>query len=150
MRSFFVAGRILFGGFFAFSGLHHFIERRKLSGYAASKGTPAAEVAVPATGALLLMGGASVLTGIKPREGLAAIVAFLIPVSFQMHRFWEISDPAQQQAEMTNFMKNMALAGAALMMMQLHEPWPASVTEIADGEDMYIRLGNRDLRSLPA
>ena len=53
--------------------------------------------------------------------------------------------------ETINFAKNVALVGAALTMMQIDEPWPISVDEArADGEEMFIRLGGRDLRALPA
>lgn len=47
--------------------------------------------------------------------------------------------------ETINFMKNMALAGAALMMMQIPEPWPASVDKFrSEGEDMYLRVNSRE------
>ena len=151
MRTLFVLGRTIFGGFFAYSGINHFQHREGMSQYAAAKGVRAPDRAVQATGAMLLAGGLSIIAGVKPRQGLAAIVAFLIPVSFQMHRFWEEQNPQQRQAEMINFMKNMALVGAALTMMQIDEPWPASVdAALAADEEMYIRLGGRDLRALPA
>jgi hypothetical protein len=68
-----------------------------------------------------------------------------------MHRFWDEQDPQKRQMEMIQFMKNMALVGAALALMQVREPWPASVDAArADNEEMFIRLGGRDLRSLPA
>ena len=151
MRTLFVLGRTIFGGFFAYSGINHLQHTEGMSQYAAAKGVPAPERAVQATGAMLLAGGLSIIAGLKPRQGLAAIVAFLIPVSLQMHRFWEEQNPQQRQAEMINFMKNMALVGAALTMMQIEEPWPASADAArAADEEMYIRLGGRDLRALPA
>jgi putative oxidoreductase len=151
MRAVFVFGRAIFGGFFLLNGLHHFREQEQMSGYAASKGVPAPEVAITSTGAMLVAGGLSVIAGMKPRQGLAALVAFLIPVSVQMHRFWEIDDPAQRANEMAHFMKNMALVGAALMLMQVGEPWPASLDRARlKGDEMYVRLGGRELRALPA
>jgi len=150
MRALHVVGRTIFGGFFVYSGISHFQEREKFSQYAASKGVVAPAFAVGASGALAIAGGLSVLAGAKPRRGLTAILAFLIPVSLQMHRFWEIDDPQQRVAERVNFTKNMALAGAALAMMQLREPWPASLDSACRAEEMYVRIGGRDLRSLPA
>jgi putative oxidoreductase len=151
MRTLFVLGRTIFGGFFAYSGINHFQHTEGMSQYAAAKGVPSPDRAVQATGALLLAGGLSIILGVKPRQGLAAIIAFLIPVSLQMHRFWEVQDQQQRQAEMINFTKNMALVGAALAMMQIQEPWPASIDAArAADEEMYIRLGGRDLRALPA
>ena len=122
-----------------------------MSQYAAAKGVAAADTAVPASGAMILAGGVSVMAGIRPRQGLALIVGFLVPVSLQMHRFWEVEDPSQRMSETINFTKNMALVGAALALMQIDEPWPASVDAVRNrNEDMYVRLGGRDLRALPA
>ncbi len=150
MRALHILGRTIFGGYFLYNGIHHFQETEMFSQYAAHKGVAAPSLAVQASGALLVAGGLSVLAGARPRQGLAAIIAFLIPVSLQMHRFWEIEDPQQRAGEMVNFMKNMALVGAALTMMQIREPWPASVDSARREEEMFVRLGGRDLRSLPA
>ena len=127
MRKGFFLGRAVFAGYFIYNGLNHLRNARQMAAYAASKGTPSPEAAVRATGAMLLAGGASVLSGVKPRQGLATLIAFLIPVSLKMHNFWAVTDPARRQHEMVNFTKNMALAGAALMLMEVSEPWRASV-----------------------
>ena len=150
MRALFVLGRLIFGGFFAYNGINHFLHQKSMSQYAEAKGVPAAESAIPATGAMLLAGGASIMTGLKPRQGLAAVIGFLIPVTLQMHRFWEEQDPNQRMAEFINFTKNGALLGAALMMLQVDEPWPGSVPALMAEEEMFVRLGGRDLRALPA
>ena len=150
MRTLFVLGRTIFGGFFVYSGINHLQHAGNMGQYAASKGVPAPEQTVQATGALLVAGGLSVMTGFRPRQGLAAILAFLVPVTFHMHRFWDEADAQKRQGDMVHFMKNMALVGAALAMMQIDEPWPASIDAArAADEEMYIRLGGRDLRSLP-
>jgi hypothetical protein len=44
-----------------------------------------------------------------------------------MHDFWRIEDPNQRMNDMVNFAKNMALLGAALALMGVEEPWPASL-----------------------
>jgi putative oxidoreductase len=166
MRNLYMLGRAVFGGYFVYNGLNHLMNTEQLSRYAAAKGVPASDVAVQATGAMMLAGGVSILTGLKPRQGLLAIVGFLIPVSLRMHRFWEEEDPAQRTTELVNFTKNMALAGAALALMELREPWPLSLDEartvrqqlpgntnwqeLPSDEEMFVRLGERELRSLPA
>jgi putative oxidoreductase len=151
MRALFVLGRTIFGGFFIYNGLNHFLSRQSMRQYASSKGVPAPAAAVPATGAMLVAGGLSVLAGLRPRQGLAAIVGFLVPVTLEMHRFWDEPDANRRTAELVNFSKNLALIGAALALMEVDTPWPISVDERrADGEDMFIHLGGRDLRALPA
>ena len=151
MRSVFVLGRAIFGGYFLYNGINHLVNEQMMSQYAASKGVAAPDLAVTGSGALLAAGGASVLAGIRPKQGLAAIIGFLVPVTLQMHRFWEETDPTRRMNETINFGKNLALIGAALTMLQIEEPWPISVDEArADGEEMFVRLDGRDLRALPA
>ena len=152
MRALHVLGRAIFGGFFAYNGINHLQHSAGMGQYAAAKGVPAAEQAVQATGVMLLAGGLSIMAGLKPRQGLAAIIAFLVPVSLQMHRFWEESDAQTRQTEMIQFMKNMALVGAALTLMHGSDrPWPASIDSArGTDEEMFVRLGGRDLRALPA
>jgi uncharacterized membrane protein YphA (DoxX/SURF4 family) len=151
MRALFVLGRAMFGGFFVWSGLNHIAEPERMSQHVNVEDAAAAEAAIRASGALLLAGGLSIVLGLKPRVGLAAIVAFLLPVSLQVHRFWDTQDPQDASGELIHFSKNMALVGAALMMMQPEEPWPLSLdAALAADEDMYVHLGGRELRALPA
>jgi putative oxidoreductase len=119
-------GRALFGGYFLYNGINHFVNRRMMSDYARSKQVPAAALAVPASGALIMLGGLSVLTGVQPKIGASLIATFLLSVSPQMHDFWNVEDPQQRMAEMVNFTKNMALVGAACLTAAIPEPWPMS------------------------
>lgn len=116
-------GRLIFGGFFMISGIRHLTDAEPMSQYAESQGVPAPRLAVVATGLVLITGAASVLLGVYPRIGLAAIAAFLVGVSPTMHRFWSIEDPQQRANEKTHFLKNAALLGAALALMSLSIPW---------------------------
>jgi uncharacterized membrane protein YphA (DoxX/SURF4 family) len=150
MRGLFVLGRAIFGGYFVFNGLNHVKHSHELAQYAGAKGVPAAQQAVQATGLMLIAGGLSVVAGCKPRQGLATLIGFLVPVTLQMHRFWDEKDPEARQRELTNFSKNLALVGAALALMEIREPWPVSVDAARADEEMFIRLGGRDLRALPA
>lgn len=127
MKAPFLLGRLVFGGFFLYSGIHHILDRKMLSQYAAAKKVPLPDVAVMASGAMMIMGGASILSGVKPKWGALAIMGFLAGVSPMIHDFWSHQDPNQRQAEMVNFTKNLALLGGALALMGVEEPWPISV-----------------------
>ncbi len=127
MKVSFLLGRLIFGGFFLYNGINHLKERKSLAQYAQSKNVPQAEAAVVASGIGLIAGGTSILLGIKPKFGAAAIAGFLVGVSPVMHNFWKIEDPAQRMNDMINFSKNLALLGGALALMGVDEPWPASV-----------------------
>lgn len=118
-------GRLLYGGFFALSGLNHFLQFGATTGHAASKGLPAAEFFVVMSGLMILAGGLSIMLGYKPRWGAWLIILFLLPVSIVMHNFWAESGQAAQMDQI-QFMKNMALAGAALMMTSISR-WPLSL-----------------------
>jgi uncharacterized membrane protein YphA (DoxX/SURF4 family) len=95
-----------------------------LSGYAASKRVPAPKLATVVSGVLLLIGGLSILLGVYPVVGVAALVVFFVPVTFWMHDFWAVQDPMQRTIQMVNFAKNLALLGAALMLLAIPQPWP--------------------------
>jgi putative oxidoreductase len=104
--------RISFSLIFIFAALGHFSPAT--IAYAQASGVPLANLAVPASGVLAIVGALSIALGYKTRYGAAAIIAFLVPVTFMMHNFWAVSDPMMHQLQLTNFMKNVGLIGGAL------------------------------------
>jgi putative oxidoreductase len=147
MRVPFLLGRLIFGGYFVMSGINHFKQTGQMSQYAASKNVPKPGIAVRATGAMLITGGVSILLGIKPKVGTAAVIGFLAGVSPVMHDFWKQEQPEQRTAEMINFTKNMALVGGAMALMGVEEPWPASVPILQPKRSQRL---NRLLRDVAA
>ncbi len=123
----FLLGRLLFGGYFLYSGIHHFKDHEMMTQYTDSKHVPAPGLAVTATGVALVIGGTSILLGVKPKLGTAALLGFLAGVSPIMHDFWNHEDPEKRMNEMVNFSKNLALVGGTLALMGVEEPWPVSV-----------------------
>jgi len=55
-----------------------------------------------------------------------------------MHDFWNES-AEQRMNDMINFTKNMALAGGAIALMGVEEPWPASVPVLAPKPNILKR-----------
>lgn len=123
----FLIGRIIFGGYFLLNAYNHLVKGSHLVGYAQSKGVPAPKLAILGSGILLLIGGVSMVLGLYPLIGVIALVVFLIPVTFMMHDYWKIQDPMARMSERISFQKNMALLGAALMMLAISTPWIWSV-----------------------
>lgn len=112
-------GRIFFVILFFGAGLNHLTNTKNMAGYARSRGVPAS-MATPATvlaGLLIMTGGVLVVLGIWADLGALLLAAFLFPTGAIMHAFWKEPDPATRQAEMTHFMKDWALGGAALMLL---------------------------------
>ena len=120
----FLIGRILVGLFYLMMAANHFMQLEMLSGYAASKGVPAPKLATLGTGVLLLIAALTILTGFQPVIGVAALVIFYLGVNFKMHNFWAIEEQQTKMMEMTQFMKNTALLGSALMYLAISTPWP--------------------------
>ncbi len=117
MNLVYLLGRLILGGFFLMSGIGHFQRADMMAGYPASKGVPAAKLAVRATGVQLLAGGLLLLLGWQVWLGALILVLFLVPAAFIMHNFWTVQEPQARMTETVQFMKNLAIAGALLMIM---------------------------------
>lgn len=50
-----------------------------------------------------------------PRLSSAALLGSLVPTTLANHAFWELEDEGQRQAQMTQFMKNVSLAGGLII-----------------------------------
>ncbi len=120
-------GRILYGGVFVVLALGNFVKLDEKTAVAKSKRVPAARLSVIAASILAILGGLSIVLGYQIQIGVALLVLFLIPASLMIHNFWGMEDPAAKQFDMINFLKNMALMGAALMFLALPQPWALSL-----------------------
>ncbi len=121
-------GRILFSMIFIGSGLNHLMNSQATAQYAETKGVPGAKPAVILSGLMILAGGIMVLLGWNRLIGAWLLVVFLVPTAFMMHAFWKETDPMAKQNEMAHFLKTLALAGAALLMVYYaNDPWPMSL-----------------------
>ncbi|MGH2636643.1 MAG: DoxX family protein [Actinomycetota bacterium] len=117
MDALFLIGRFLFGLLFVVSGLAgHLLGYQQLKGYAAAKRFPLAGPAVLVSGVGILAGGVGIIVGIWPDLSALGIAVFLFFTSFFIHNFWTVKDDAMMRlTEMTQFQKDLALLGAALV-----------------------------------
>jgi uncharacterized membrane protein YphA (DoxX/SURF4 family) len=127
MQYLFLAGRLFYGGFFLLAGIDHFRYVEMMAPYAGAKGIPAPRFLVRASGSIIILGGLSVLLGVRPTWGLLLLTVFLVPTSIRMHNYWAATDPSARQADLTHFKKNMGLLGAAWMLLFVPQPWPLSL-----------------------
>lgn len=130
-----IVGRILFALIFINSGFAHFAQREAMTGYAQFKKVPAAKLAVPVTGLMILLGGISVVLGFWMDLGALLLAIFLIFSAFMMHNFWTMDDATQKMNETVAFFKNLSMAGAALIILAV----------IANGGDLGAGLGDISL-----
>jgi uncharacterized membrane protein YphA (DoxX/SURF4 family) len=114
-----VIGRILFGGFFLMSGINHFTKLEAMTGYAKYKKLPAAKLGVLISGLMLVIGGITIILGYYADLGALLLAIFLVLAAVIFHNFWKETDATAKQNEMLGFMKDIALAGAALILFAL-------------------------------
>jgi putative oxidoreductase len=108
-------GRVLLSAIFILSGLGKLPHFQAVAGMMAAKGIPLASVALVITLFIEIGGGLLVLTGYKAKYAALLIALWLIPVTLVFHHFWGI--PAdQQQDQMVNFLKNVAIMGGLLVL----------------------------------
>ena len=120
----FLLGRVLFATIFILSGIGHITRLAGMAQYAAAFDVPRPHIAVFITGLMILFGGLSVLLGYKVRVGAVVLVLFLIPAAIYMHPFWGVADQMQAATQQAHFLKNLSLAGAALMIYVFSTVYP--------------------------
>ena len=111
----FLIGRVMFSLVFILSGVGHLTKTDQLAGYADSKGVPSGRLLTQISGAALVLGGLGVLLGIWMDAAALGLFIVLFLIAVFMHGFWKESGE-QRMMEMTQFNKDMGLAGGALLL----------------------------------
>lgn len=104
--------RILISAIFIWSGIGKIMNPVSTQQYMLAYGMKFTPILLIAAIAVEIMGGLSVLLGIKPRWGAIALAVFLIPATFIFHA--DFSDRIQQ----IMFLKNLAILGGLLTIVQ--------------------------------
>jgi putative oxidoreductase len=122
-----LVARPLIAGMFVYGGLDAF---RNPSGKAprAAKVTPAiadavgidadTEQLVKLNGAVQVAAGTTLALGILPRTSALALAVSLVPTTLAGHRFWEETDEAARAQQTVQFLKNAAMMGGLLMVIE--------------------------------
>lgn len=128
----FLIGRILFALLFVLSGLTGHLRREGVE-YARAYGAPAPEVLVPLSGVVIAVSGVALALGVFADLAALLLAAFALSVAPIMHAFWKEQDEQAKQNQMAHFMKNVALAGGALVIFyaynQLQSDAGLSITD---------------------
>ena len=119
MNSILLIGRVLFAFIFVTSGLNHLAKVDAMAGYAKFKKVPAAKFSVLVSGALMALGGLSIILGVYADLGALVIAILLFVMALKMHDFWTQTDEQAKQTEMISFFKNVSMAGGALIMFAI-------------------------------
>jgi putative oxidoreductase len=111
----FLIGRILLAVPFVQSGLMIHFSRQGVE-YARAYNAPAPQLMVPLSGAAIVAGGLSVTLGIWGDLGALVLAAFALAILPFMHAFWREEEAQAQQLQLVNFVKNVSMAGGALVL----------------------------------
>jgi uncharacterized membrane protein YphA (DoxX/SURF4 family) len=109
----------LFALLFITSGLAHFAKLEAMTGYAKYKKLPAAKFGVLISGLFFLLGGVYIAAGFWVDLGALMLAVTLILAAVIFHNFWKETDATAKQNEQIAFNKDLALAGAALILFAL-------------------------------
>jgi len=126
-----VVGRVLLSAIFLASALGNKIPKfNDVVGYMASEGVPVPKIMLGGAIVFLIVGSLSIILGFKARIGATLLLVFLILATYFFHDFWTVSNDAMwvlslnedvkkpvKLVENINFMKNLGLMGAMLMII---------------------------------
>ena len=119
--------RPLIAGMFVYGGLDTF-QNPWGKAPRAEKVTPAiadvvgidadTEQLVKFNGAVQVAAGTALALGILPRVSALALAVSLVPTTLAGHRFWEEQDDAARAQQTVQFLKNAAMIGGLLMIIE--------------------------------
>lgn len=115
---------------FVMSGMFHF--RKDSIEYARAYGAPLPELTVPLSGLAIIAGGMMVGLGVLADIGALIMAAFVLLIAPIVHAFWKEKEEQLAQMQMAHFMKNVSLAGGALVIFWVYnqlQDVPFSLTE---------------------
>lgn len=111
-------GRILLSLIFLMSAVGNKIPNfSSVAEYMAAENVPAPQVLLAGAIVFLIAGSISVILGYKARLGATLLLVFLGLATYYFHDFWTFEDAQARQQQMIQFMKNLALMGAMLMVI---------------------------------
>lgn len=109
-------GRIFLAAIYLVSGVNKVMSPEATKGYMASKGMPLISLMFLGAVVVEIVGGLSILLGIKARFTAAVMVLYTLAAALIFHNFWALP-PAEAQNQMIHFMKNLSIIGGFLLVV---------------------------------
>jgi putative oxidoreductase len=110
-------GRALFASYFLAMGMSHLINFRDHATFIGGKGVPLARLATILTILMMLGGGILVMFNWHTSVGAVLLFGIIFPAPFFLHHFWNENDSYTRLSEFAHFIKDLSLAGAALLFL---------------------------------
>jgi putative oxidoreductase len=108
-----ILGRVLLSAIFLVSGLGKLAHWKETEASIAGRGLPAASLLLVGAVVFEIVGGRAVISGFKVRAGSVILLVFLVLATLFFHNFWTYPE-AVRQAQIVQFLKNLAIAGGLL------------------------------------
>ena len=114
-------GRVMLGMIFIGSGVAgHLMQTEGTAAYAEMRGLKNPKGLTQVSGVLIAAGGVGLVLGIWMDVAALGLAVYSLAAAFLIHHFWSDEDPALQQSEMTQFMKNLSIAGGCLILFAFY------------------------------
>ncbi|GAA0232571.1 DoxX family protein [Halobaculum roseum] len=113
-------GRLMYGGILAYMAIDGFRNNDKRVGIAEEKGVPMPDVAVPFATGMLFVANVGIILWRFPRLAAGALIVFFASTTPVIHDFWN-QQGGERQGNKINFLKNVALMGCAVMLLEAAE-----------------------------
>jgi putative oxidoreductase len=114
METLFVVGRLIYGVPLLYMGISNFWRLDKMTEDARAKGIPMPELAAICGMIWLIIGVLAIILNYFALIGGIMVAVFLVISGIKIHDYWTVTDPKIRHIEMTQFEKNIIIAGAAL------------------------------------
>ena len=99
-------------------------------------GIPAPSLMLAGAIVFLLAGSVSIVVGYRAPMGAGLLLVFLVLATYYFHGFWREADPKAQQDQMIQFMKNLGLMGAMLLIIANGAgPWSVDAMKVKTHEE---------------
>ncbi len=129
-------GQLLFAALFINSGIAHFAKLEAMTGYARYKKLQPPKFGVIVSGLFFLVGGILIVIGTYVDLGALLIAITLVLAAVIFHNFWAETDATAKMNEQIAFNKDLALAGAALVLFAL------VAGGVVEGSDLLVNIGS--------
>ncbi len=110
-------GRLLLSGMFIVGGYGAFSQPGGRVNKVEAAGIPNPRQATILNGAIMMIGGIALATGVAPKLAAATLAASLLPTTFVGHPYWQEQDPAMRANQRIHFLKNLAMIGGLLAVL---------------------------------
>ena len=111
-------GHSLLSAMFISGGWNAFVNPDGRAQKVEQAGIPLARQATILNGAAMTLAGSALALDIAPKLASLVLIGTLVPTTYVGHAFWQEDAPASRAGQQVHFLKNLAMIGGLLMVLQ--------------------------------